>query len=142
MSVFRCLVCKRGPDAGALFRVSRTGREGVWACSEHRERIKCVVPDCVRTASREKRGSEWICSEHWRRYVPPRSRLRRLYHAHFRRAKRLGWDDKRTAQFWRFWEWLVDGVIARATEGHIDMTEINKLFGWTDGDQGEAHGRQ
>jgi hypothetical protein len=112
----------------------------VTRCDRHWERNPCAVPGCSRTsAARERDGGpgHWladdqiICAEHWRRYVPPRSRERRLYHRHFRRAKKLGWNDDRIASFYAFWNRLVQRVRARATEGHLDEAEINRLFGWS-----------
>lgn len=105
-------------------------------CWTHQGRNPCAVEGCTRTTAAPESGrlssDDWFCAEHWRRYVPPRSRERRLYHRHFRRAKKLGWNDDRIASFHAFWNRLVARVRARATEGHLDETEINRMFGWTD----------
>ena len=54
---------------------------------------------------------------------------RRAYHAFFRRAKRHGWSDELTAQFWRFWDSLVASARRRAAGGHLDIAEIERMFG-------------
>lgn len=109
-----------------------------YRCAKHHHWNPCVIEGCTRMRSAigtdgkiRLANNQVVCAEHWRRYVPPRSRERRLYHRHFRRAKRLGWNDDRIASFYAFWNRLVARVRARATEGHLDEAEINRLFGWT-----------
>lgn len=129
-----CHVCDRDTlAADGLTRQNRKGKTGIWACSEHLNRIRCAIDDCRHT-HRGVLGEEWICAEHWRRYCPPRSRRRRAYLAFFRRAKRHGWCEKSAAQYWRFWDTLVAVIRAEHTRGAVDMTEVNRLFGWSDGD--------
>jgi hypothetical protein len=129
-----CHVCDRGAiAAGSLPRQNRKGKPGIWACPDHFERIRCALDDCRRT-HRGTPGEEWICAEHWRRYCPPRSLRRRAYHAFFRRAKTVGWTDDSARQYWRFWDTMVAVVQAEHARGVVDMTEINKLFGWSDYD--------
>lgn len=105
-------------------------------CWKHLERNPCAVEGCQRTtaapASGKLSSDEWICPEHWRRYVPARSRERRLYHRHFRRAKRQGWTDDNRIAFWTFWRRLVARVRERASDGLIDEAEINRLMGWNE----------
>lgn len=107
----------------------------LWArCGKHENRNPCAIEGCTRThAAPDGRHADdqWICSDHWRAYVPPRSKLRRAYHAHFRRAKRQGWTDRNKRAFWRFWESLVKTARRRAGEGFIDEAEINRIMGWT-----------
>lgn len=77
-------------------------------------------------------NNQWVCAEHWRRYVPPRSRARRAYHAYFRRAKRHGWTPELVDRFYRFWDQLARLIDFRAREGWIDEHEIARLMGWDD----------
>lgn len=129
-----CHVCDRDTiTADGLTRQNRKGKPGIWACADHLDRIRCVIDDCRRTR-KGKPVEEWVCPEHWRRYVPPRSLRRRAYHAFFRRAKRRGWCEKSAAQYWRFWDTLVSVIRAEHARGVVDMTEVNRLFGWSDDD--------
>lgn len=102
-------------------------------CTKHQGRNPCALEGCGRTTKVPNNGGlssdGWICSEHWRRYVPPRSRERRLYHRHFRRAKRLGWSPERRRAFRVYWFRLVARVRERAAGGFLDETEINRMFG-------------
>lgn len=101
--------------------------------------ITCNVEGCTRTTSRVG-GDAWICGVHWKRYCPPRSRRRRAYHWFFKQAKRHGWHWKGPTgrganldwRFWRFWDALVRVANAGEKADTLDMTEINKLFGWDD----------
>jgi hypothetical protein len=131
-----CHVCgKQTIEAGALFRQNRTGKMGIWACHDHRMRIKCGIEGCIRTTAKTKPDygyQEWICGVHWRRYCPPRSLRRRAYHRFFRDAKKHGWTERRAAQYWRFWDTLLSAANAVEKNDKVDMTEINKMFGWTD----------
>lgn len=138
---------RRPPESYSIERVpccGCCGSEAVVArqarqhrCAKHRDRNPCAIEGCTRTravpADRQLGDDQWLCADHWRRFVPPRSRMRRAYHAFFRRAKRQGdWDDKLARRFWRFWNALVRTARRRATAGHLDETEINKLFGWAE----------
>lgn len=123
---------------------------GITRCDRHWDRNPYVVPGCSRTrAAPERDGGpgHWladdqvICGEHWRRYVPPRSSLRRAYHRFWRLAKRQatpdnphGWTMGLSRRFDRFWRGLVAHVRRKATEGHLDEAEINRLFGWASED--------
>lgn len=110
-----------------------TGLAWPYRCERHRTRNPCAVEGCSRTREAPTHflaDDQTICADHWRRYVPPRSRARRAYHAHFRRAKKLGWGDGRNKAFWRFWSTLVQMVRRRADAGHLDEAEINRLMGW------------
>lgn len=111
-----------------------------WRCGQHKERNPCAIHGCSRTTA-AKGGLHchrtWICGTHWRIVCPPRSRQRRLVNAHFRRAKKLGvspgdrWPENLERSYWRMW----DRLLKRADEimeGDVDMTEINKMFGWAD----------
>lgn len=132
-----CHVCGASPADGitALQRQNCPGKPGIWACAAHNDRIKCAIAGCGRTRARSGAGyQEWMCAEHWRRYCPPRSMRRRIYHRFFRDAKRHGWTDERARAFWRFWDAIVASAQARHAAGapSIDMREINMLFGWND----------
>ena len=104
-----------------------------WRCAKHLGRNPCAIEGCSRTRAvgedRQHATDQWMCSDHWRRFVPPRSMRRRAYHAFFRRAKRHGWSDELTAQFWRFWDSLVASARRRAAGGHLDIAEIERMFG-------------
>jgi hypothetical protein len=113
-------------------------RNGCWSpyrCEKHAGRNPCAIEDCTRTTAApdgQLANNQYLCGEHWRRFVPPRSRLRRAYNAFFRRAKRHGWDEDLKRRFWRFWNAVIRQARRRATEGHLDETAINKMFGWAE----------
>jgi hypothetical protein len=98
-----------------------------------------MVEGCQRTSkvppSGELADDQVICGTHWRAYVPPGSRTRRAYNAHWRRAKRLGrgkyhWTTETADAFHRFWDLLVRRVRRLSTEGRLDEAAIHRLFGW------------
>lgn len=103
-------------------------------CTKHQDRNPCAVEGCQRTTKAGGavgyREDQWLCSEHWRRYVPPGSRSRKAYNAHFRRGRRQGWPRHRIDAFHRFWDLLIAQVRRASTEGALDETEINRMFGW------------
>ena len=102
-------------------------------CERHIDRNPCAIEGCKRTREAGNAGlasDQYLCGEHWRKYVPPRSRLRKLYHAHFRRGKREGWTMKRHRQFHRFWDFLVSVARKRHEGGFLHETEINRIMGW------------
>lgn len=103
-------------------------------CTKHVGRNPCGVEGCTRTtAAGGGYGNEfWICGEHWRRYVPARSKIRRHYHLLRRIGKRKGWSIKMREKYWRYMRWLVEQARRKATAGKFDMSEVNKLFGWTE----------
>jgi hypothetical protein len=122
-----------------------TWENGQTRCARHHDRNPCAIEGCKRTtaASIDGRGhpiieaDRWLCGDHWRKYVPPRSRLRRAYHGHFRRAKRNrstsnpeGWTPRLKHKFWRFWSRLVAQARRRHDGGFIDEAEIARLMGW------------
>lgn len=130
-----CQVC----GARAIYETAADVRAGnLQRCEKHAERNPCAIEGCRRSteAPRNSAGQlhlandQWLCSEHWRRFVPPRSKRRRAYHAFFRRARRDGWTPKLERRFWRFWDTLVASARQRATEGFVDEAAINRLFGW------------
>lgn len=103
-------------------------------CERHQDRNPCVIIGCTRTGKAPANGTlsenSIICGQHWRRYVPPRSRLRKAYHRHFARAKRFGWSPESIAAFYRFWDGLVRQVRRREESGYLDQGEIERMFGW------------
>ena len=113
-------------------------RPDLWRCSRHKDRNPCVVDGCRR--SRAANGllslRQTICGEHWRRYVPPGSPERRALQRLVRLAKKAGysklqrWPTALENRYWRVWYGIVQRVLRRSTAGHLDMTEINHLFGW------------
>lgn len=109
-----------------------------YRCETHRDRNPCVVEGCRRTraASGNHSSRATVCGEHWRRYVPPGSAERRALQRMVRLAKKRGhakteiWPDELEDRYWRVWFAIVRRVRARSTDGQLDVTEINKLFGW------------
>lgn len=115
------------------------GHFSPYRCQKHIDRNPCAIEGCRRTTSAASRNGDrhsgnirWICPDHWRRLVPPRSRARRAYHAHFRGARKFGWTQERTEAFWRFWILLVRRARRRAAEGYVDVAAINRTMGWED----------
>jgi len=118
---------------GCCGKPAREWIRGLWGrCQQHAMRNPCAIEGCRRTTPTLGRVSDsaWLCGDHWRRFVPPRSRMRRTYHAHFRRAKRHGWTDESAAKYWRFWSTLIAVARRRAVEGRVDQKAIAELFGW------------
>lgn len=113
------------------------GVDGNWRCDNHHDRNPCAIEGCKRTkaAPALKSGKpylandQWLCSDHWRRFVPPRSKLRQHYHLIFRRAKREGWTPELERRFWRYWTWLVAQARRKATDGDLNIAEIERMFG-------------
>jgi len=126
-----CICC--GERWGFMFAAPDTS----YRCEKHKERNPCAIEGCKRTKGAPALGNgkpylandQWICSEHWRRYVPPRSKLRRHYHLIFRRSKREGWTKELERRFWRYWRFLVAQARRKDTEGDLNITEIEKMFG-------------
>lgn len=129
---------ERVPSCGCCGATRAAANVYTWGngqsrCGKHAMRNPCAIEGCTRTTSApdgRTADDAWLCPEHWRRFVPPRSRRRRAYHAFFRKAKRHGWDDRLRAQFRRFWDQLVRTARAKATTGTINVSEINRMFGW------------
>jgi len=113
-------------------------RGGTYRCFKHQESDACAIPGCTRTTKAGTRpyDDRWLCSTHWRRFCPPRSARRRAYLAMMRKGKRLDWPEHHRDRFWRFWYQLIATARAAHRGERFDMTEINKMFGWTDGDEG------
>lgn len=102
-------------------------------CRAHESRNPCAIEGCCRTTAASDgslANDRYLCGEHWRVLVPPRSRPRRAYHAHFRRAKRLGWDEQRKRAYWLFWDSLVKMARRRAEGGFVEEAAINRIMGW------------
>lgn len=107
-------------------------------CRKHVASNPCAIEGCSRTRSAKDgldNGDYWLCRDHWRLACPPHSPSRRAYNRFFRIAKKLGispggrWPTALENRYWRFWF----GLVARARRkavGDVDMTEINKMFGW------------
>lgn len=145
-----CGCCGRHTLNGSMSDSITTYSNGATRCSDHHGRNPCAIEGCRRTraaavyTSGQLQGHPYhaddqtFCAEHWKRYVPPRSRMRRAYNRYFAQAKRHGWGwkgkDGRSARldwrFSRFWDSLVKVARRRAQEGHLDMAEINRLMGW------------
>lgn len=111
---------------------------GLYRCDKHSDRNPCAIEGCLRTIavrSNLNDGRYWLCSEHWRVACPPGSPERRVYLRIRRAARKRGykvterWPQTMENRYWRIWSRIV--AIGRARcAGDIDMTEINKLFGW------------
>lgn len=101
-------------------------------CRRHYGRNPCAIEGCTRTTSADGyyADNDWLCGEHWRRFVPPRSKYRRHYHALHRRGKRLDWPMPLRRQYWRYWTMLVRRARRLAAEGTLDVNEINRVMGW------------
>ncbi|MFL6864099.1 MAG: hypothetical protein ACJ8DZ_13980 [Allosphingosinicella sp.] len=126
-----CRVC-----GGALPEVPGAPADA-YRCERHEGRNPCCIEGCRRSVAAPVEdgvphlaNDQAICGTHWRLYMPPRSLIRRAYHAHFRRAKRLGWTHRSVAKFERFWDALVRTARRRSEGGHVDEAAINRLFGW------------
>ena len=111
-------------------------RPDLFRCDRHLDRNPCVIDGCKRSfaAPNGQLSLEiHICAKHWKRFCPPRSARRRAYHSFFRKAKKLeDWTPELRADFWSFWDQLVRSARARhaaGAEGHIDVDQINKMFG-------------
>ena len=129
----RAVLDKRLPWTLTPVPSCRCCGEPAWAnlrCSKHQDRNPCVVEGCTRTGKADRgelADGQVICAEHWRRYVPPRSRSRRTYQAHFRRAKRIGWTPETIRSFERFWDALVVRVKERAVDGRATEAALTAL---------------
>jgi len=124
---------------GERWRTMYSAVDGSYRCEKHLGRNPCAIEGCKRTCAAEGRygSDQWLCSEHWRRFVPPHSPMRRAYHRFFREAKKHGWGRRGRGvrldyRFRLFWTALVRRARRAATEGHLDETEINRMFGWED----------
>lgn len=123
------------------YALPRTAVEDVHKrCKRHLLSNPCAIAGCSHTRGAKQRrdlhdGSFWLCRDHWRMACPPHSPMRRAYNRFFRTAKKLGigkndpWPEQLENRYWRFWMGLV-GRARRMAAGDIDMTEINKMFGW------------
>lgn len=110
-------------------------------CTKHQDRNPCAAEGCRRTraAHGSLRDDASLCGEHWRAFVPPGSPGRRAFNRLARLAKQMGykrtdrWPDELEARWWRLWAGVIRRV-RRAADGHIDQAEIERMFGWSDGD--------
>lgn len=98
---------------------------------------KCVIEGCTCSTSKHDDGVEWVCRKHWRIVCPPRSRERKVYHAYFRKAKKLGlgdndqWPPDLERSFWMFWRTLIKRGQRRCA-GDALKAEVDRLFGWSE----------
>lgn len=108
-------------------------------CTKHQDRNPCVVEGCKRTrkAHGHLQSDAAVCGEHFKAYVRPGSRARRILNAHYRRAKRMGyernqrWHPALEQRYWTYWHFLMGWIRRRSSEGEaLDEAEIKKLFGW------------
>lgn len=117
-------------------------------CEQHIGRNPCALEGCQRTRDAPEAGpgkfhyanDQHVCGEHWRRFVPPKSRLRRAYNAYWRQAKKHGWNYRGRLgrhprldwRFNRFWAALIMMMRRKADPASdvLDMTEINRIMGW------------
>ncbi|ALC12453.1 hypothetical protein [Sphingopyxis sp. 113P3] len=110
----------------------KTDTRGEHRCKKHHGRNPCAIEGCKRTTAAKgfTASDQYLCAEHWRRYVPARSRMRKLYFAHLRRGKRYGWNRKSARAFERLWRFIVKTARARHEGGFLDEAEINRIMGW------------
>jgi hypothetical protein len=111
---------------------------GTWRCRRHVGRNPCAIEGCRCTTAAGNNGlrsDQYLCQKHWRPLTTPAER--RVYSRIWRDAKargrRLGrehmWSMREVRRLERVWSRLVAKARRRAA-GDIDMTEINKMFGW------------
>jgi hypothetical protein len=119
-----------------VVRVAARAAGPIYRCAKHRESNPCAVDGCDRTrgAARYHDDRLFLCVEHWKLACPPRSPARAVYNRLFRLQRALtgkngAWPQELDNRYWRVW----GAIVRRArseTAGDVDMTEINKLFGW------------
>lgn len=104
-------------------------------CQKHVGRNPCAIEGCkCTTADRGHPSSDdYLCGKHFRPLVTPRERrtlnmVRRKYRTAIRRGD--GEEQLRTTVlYWKVLRRMVK-LARRRSAGDIDMTEINKMFGW------------
>lgn len=132
-----CACCGQAP---ILWRVNRglmlvvphvdpTRRQ--YRCSRHAESNPCAVEGCKRTRRKHDAFSSesFLCARHYRMACPPGSPSRRVINRLFRLARKRGGWETLNSRYWRVWTAIVSRARSLA-RGDLDMTEINKLFGW------------
>lgn len=129
-----CSCCGERPFADLVcVKPASNPNDREYRCSSHRDRNPCAIEGCCRTTkmpAAQPANDRWLCGEHWRRFIPPRSPERRVYHRLFRLAKRHGWTPELRARFWRLWDGMVARARRRSADGHLDQAEIERMFGW------------
>lgn len=110
------------------------GAEAV-RCERHAGRLPCIIEGCGRTFALRPGDSyrhSVVCGAHWRQ-GPKRmrdavARVRRI-------AKRRGWSDAMIERHHRLWMRTIRAIRQRGDvggEGHIDIAEIEAMFGLGD----------
>lgn len=128
-----CGCCARSPAKGdecTIHQVFSDGDMHIWRCDKHLGRNPCIIPACGVTFAHRNGTSyqtSFICGKHWRQ--APKFmrdaviRVERLA----KRRKGAGWTETLRNRHSRLWYRTIRAVI----DGHrVDMTEINKMFGW------------
>jgi len=132
--IANCRVCGKP----AFNHHDRADTPGTWRCRKHAKSNPCAIEGCSRSRKADgilHDGRYWVCATHWRIVCPPRSAERREYLRFFRIAKRIGldqndrWPEPLERRFWRYFAGLVRRGRQRCS-GDMDMTEINRMFGW------------
>lgn len=98
-----------------------------WRCEKHVNRLPCIVDGCGKTFAMQPDDTYYtrtVCGKHWR--LAP-LRMRRHVTSIRKKARRIGWTDRLLRLHNLAWERAVRTI----QDGQrLDMTEINKLFGW------------
>jgi hypothetical protein len=114
------------------------GEVGQYRCDKHKDRNPCAIEGCRCTNDRRgraMRSDQFLCQKHWRPLTTAEER--RVYSRIWRQAKarerKFGaehaWSMREVRRLERVWRAIVAKARSRAA-GDLDMTEINKMFGW------------
>jgi len=122
----------RGDHHLTIVRTHLDPRKRSYRCAKHADRNPCAIEGCERTRAADGyfADDQTLCPMHWRMFVPPRGPLRRCYHRIWRQQKKNGgWSPQLIRRFEVLWDAIIRRARSRAA-GDVDMTEINKMFGW------------
>lgn len=98
-----------------------------WRCDKHVGRNPCLVQGCGRTREGQRPQLDaYLCGRHWR---PVPKYLKLAYNRIWRLKKKSGgWTDVLIERHWLIWRKISRRAEA-AVHGHLDLAEIEKLFG-------------
>lgn len=102
-----------------------------WRCDKHVGRLPCAIEGCGRTFSMTADDTYdfvVVCGKHWRE-AP--LRMRRHVAAIRKKARRYGWTDRLLRLHNLAWHRALRSIQHGRS---LDMTEINRMFGWDDSD--------
>lgn len=112
-----------------------TGDSPNFRCEKHHERNPCAIEGCKCTADwlGAYSSDHYLCAKHWR---PLTSRSDRTALSHIRKRYKIARarEEPKLARlhsgaWWKLFGDMVEKARSRSA-GDIDMTEINKMFGW------------